>query len=201
MSALRAMAQGNNNGQDSEKLFNAPWQHYENGNQVSVGATLQAAEDRIRGNSFETGILVDSQGFVVAAYKGGAHSVSFGSEPADKFAGATVTHNHPSGYPTFSVADIATPAVYARLGGKPAGMRATTRDNGTFSLRTTRQDADWNRLATAYNRSKASIESAGYSAAARSTGRGSFRNAYIQAHADWFAQNAPRFGFSFTWER
>ena len=193
MSAIRAMAAGN--GQDSEKLFNAPWQHYEGGNKVSIGSTLSSAEAKIRGNNFETGILVDPQGFVVAAYKGGAHSVSFGNEPPSKFKGATITHNHPGNIPVFSVADIAAPAMYAGLGGKPTGMRATTKSNGTFSIVAKRQDADWNKLATAYNKASSGLRKAALTAGA--TSPADFAGHYEK----WFQANAPKYGFSFTWER
>ena len=195
MSALVAMAGGNNNGQDSEKLLNAPWQHYEGGNKVSVGATLTSAESKISGNSFETGILVDKDGFVVAAYKGGRSSVSFGDEPASKFQNATLTHNHPSGSAFFSVADLATPAVYAAGGGKLREVRAVTKDNGTASIVAARQDASWNRLATAYNNAQRSIRRDWLdhgdltSIASAST-----------FYQKWLAENAPKYGFQFRVE-
>ena len=53
-------------------------------------------------------------------------------------------------------------------------------------------------MVTAYNKAKPSLESAGYSAAARAKGRGGFSNSNNQAHADRHAQNAPRFGFIFA---
>lgn len=196
ISALFAMARGENNGEDSEKLLNAPWQRYESGNQVSVGATLEQAENRIKSNNYETGILIDEDGFVVAAYKGGHSSVNFGNEPASKFENAVITHNHPSGSAFFSVADLAAPAAYTALGGKPRGIRAVTRDNGTVSIVATRQDADWNRLATAYNKAQRSIRKdwiahgdvSSYASA----------SSYFQK---WLFEHAPKYGFRFTVER
>lgn len=196
MSALVQMAGGNNNGEDSEKLFNAPWQHYENGNQVSPGATLAAAEDKIRANKFETGVLVDEDGFVVAAYKGGRSSVSFGNEPASKFKNAIITHNHPGGSAFFSVADLATPAIYAAQGGKLRGIRATTRDNGTASIIAKRQDANWNKLATAYNKAQSSIRRDWIDHGDVT----SIANAGTYFHK-WLSKNAPKYGFRFTLER
>lgn len=205
-SQLRKMATGGNNGgaEPSEKLLNAPWQKYTDGNKVSVGATLAQAEERIKSNTkYETGVLVDSQGFVVAAYKGGAHSVDFGNEPASLFKNATITHNHPSGYPIFSVADLATPALYAEAGGKLKSVRATS-VNGTISVSTQKSNANWNKLATAYNNAMESLDVRANKAAAKAYAtkvKGAGRQAYIDTYTNWLSKNAPKYGFTVDFER
>lgn len=181
---------GAGGGEPSERLFNAPWQRYENGNQVSVGATLEQAESRIRANSFETGIIVDRDGFVTDAFKGGASSVSFGDTPVSHFEGATITHNHPSGVPIFSVADLATPALYSYDGGTLAGIRATTSNNGTFSLRQRGNSPDWMGLAVSWERARTN------KSITRRKGQ-----ERIDAAARWFETAAPKWGFEFVYER
>ena len=196
MATLIAIAGGINQGDYSEKLLNAPWQHYENGNQVSVGATLSAAEAKIKGNDYETGVLVDKDGFVVAAFRGGRSSVNFANTPVSDFKDATITHNHPTGSAFFSVADLATPAYYAMLGGKPRGMRATTKNNGTVSIVAVRQNADWNKLVTAYNSAQKSIRKEWLNSGDITSIASA--SSYYQK---WLYENAPKYGFRFTVER
>jgi hypothetical protein len=208
---MKLAAQGGG-GEPSEKLLNAPWQKYEDGNRVSVGATLEQAESRIASNNYETGVLVDSNGFVVAAYKGGAHSVNFGNEPASLFQNATLTHNHPSGLPAFSVADIATPGIYALDGGKIKTVRATS-VNGTFSLSAVSQSADWGKLATKYSNAEKKIRSkavdAMTSAISQAKRQGKSHREVLRAgnkagakvYASWFKRAATKkSGFKFEYE-
>ena len=71
--------------------------------------TLSQIEDRIRGLSHEELFVLDSDGKVIAAYKGNSDSVAF---PHDDLLieGATVTHGHPRGAEgyggTFSPQDV-----------------------------------------------------------------------------------------------
>lgn len=121
--------------------------------------------------------------------------MSFGNESASKFQDATLTHNHPSGSAFFSVADLATPAVYATGGGKLREVRAVTKDNGTASIVAARQDASWNSLATAYNSAQRSIRrdwlDHGVVTSIASV------SAFYQK---WLAANAPKYGFRFRVE-
>lgn len=180
---------------DSEKLLNAPWQKYRNGNQVSTGSTIASAEEIIRNNKFETGLLVDKDGFVVAAYKGGRSSVDFGDTPATSFKGATITHNHPGGTAFFSVGDISTAAFYAETGGMPKSIRATTKNNGTAVLTATKSNASWNKMATAYNNASKGLMK---KFVAGKDGSIPGANSIYQ---DWFRKNASKYGFKFTVER
>lgn len=200
ISGLRKMA-AENNSSPSQKLFNAPWQHFEGGNRTSLGATLADAEAKIVQNEYETGLLIDEMGFVHAAYKGGAHSVNFGNEPASLFVGKTLTHNHPSGFPVPSLADIATPAIYQDQGGKLSGVRAATKGNGVFSLKAVRQNADYNKLATAYSKVYDRLGAEGEKRAKTARSRSGYIKAYSSAYHDWFIKNAGKYGFSVTIER
>lgn len=67
------------------------------------------AEERIRGNSFETVIAYDKNGKYITSAKGGKSRVVIPPEYNSqlKGTGAVVTHNHPSGS-SFSPADIMT---------------------------------------------------------------------------------------------
>lgn len=195
-SQLEAMAAGKMgiSAEASEKLLNAPWQKYSDGNKVTVGATLAQAEARIAKNNYEIGVLVDEQGFVVAAYKGGKHSVNFGYEPASLFQNGTITHNHPSGYAIFSQADLATPALYAMEGGKLASIRATTKSNGTISVRANKSNADWNKLATAYAKVDDRLWKQATSASDFSA------KSAAKVYANWLSKNAPKYGFTVEYE-
>lgn len=73
-----------------------------------TGSTLADFENAVRGNNFETGAVVGSDGKVVASFVGESHSVAI---PRDIATGQTVTHNHPSGG-AFSLADIKVAADY-----------------------------------------------------------------------------------------
>lgn len=179
----------------SEKLLNAPWQKYRNGNQVSAGSTIASAEEKIRGNKYETGILVDKEGFVVAAYRGGRSSVDFGDTPASSFKGATITHNHPGGTAFFSVGDISTSAFYAENGGMLKSIRAATKDNGTAVLTATKTNANWNRMATAYYNASKSLMGDFL------RGKDSSISGANSVYQNWFRKNAPKYGFTFTIER
>ena len=59
----------------------------------------------ISGNSFETGILYDSNGEVVFVKKGKADEVHFSKNEISKMRGGVLTHNHPDGS-VFSPEDI-----------------------------------------------------------------------------------------------
>ena len=147
------------------------------GNRVSKEETFQHIEGIIAKNSFETGVIVDPQGFPVAAYKGGPHSVSFGVDQS-KVKGNFVTHNHPSGYAVFSPGDLTTSASLGAM-----GVRATTLKNGTASLVRVSSRADFNGLAVAYHR----YLSAGGRTAGEATA--------------WISQNAGKYGLKFTLEK
>lgn len=169
----------------SEKLLNAPWQKLE-GASASVGETARAAEAKIAQNDYETGLIIDQQGFVLAAYKGGKSSVNFGAD-SDKVRGNVVTHNHPSGSPVFSVADVRSSAI---LGAH--GIRATTLANGTAYLKSANHRADWSGFAKAYE-----AEMPKLSASALKTGGG--KSAYKVYH-DWYKANASKYNLEFSLE-
>ena len=56
---------------------------------------IQKAEDKIRGNTFETGILFDTQGNVVWEKEGSNNKVSFTRMEIESMYGKIVSHNHP----------------------------------------------------------------------------------------------------------
>lgn len=171
---------GNAPAKPSTKLNNARFQVLD-GNRVSMEATLAANEPKIASNDYETGLIVDDQGFVIAAYKGGTNYVDFGTD-AGLVRGNMVTHNHPSGAAAFSVADIASTGIEGGL-----GIRATTRTNGTVELRNAgSRQGDWAGLADAYKRYLDS-------------GPGGQRS--ITAAQRWLARNAKNYGLRFTKER
>lgn len=74
------------------------------GQAKGLSRALRAMESAIRYNDFETMIALDDKGNILFNKKGGAHSVSYGTD-GPKTANAIVTHNHPSGA-SFSPADI-----------------------------------------------------------------------------------------------
>lgn len=159
----------------SEKLLAAAFQTI-SGNKVSQQATFAAVEKKITQNSYETGVIVDQYGFVLAAYKGTRGSVNFAGE-SYKVRGNIVTHNHPSGSAVFSVADI---KVTGSLGG--VGIRAATKTNGTASLVKVSQRADFEGLAGEYRRFL-------------SHGRS------VKEAQDWLSQNAGKYGLKFKVEK
>lgn len=166
---------GGSAGAPSEKIPASQFQTID-GNRVSKKATFSNVEKRIAEHTFETGLIVDNQGFVLAAYKGGKNSVNFGSD-SGKIKGNIVTHNHPSGAAAFSVADIASTG---SLGG--IGIRATTKGNGTAVLAKASNNPQWGKMASSYG---------------KYLGRG---KTIVQAQ-DWLKKNAPRYGLKFTLER
>lgn len=158
----------------AEKIPAAEFQTI-SGNRVSRGATLARVEGMIAQHTYETGLIIDEQGFVLAAYKGDESSVNFGSE-GYLVRGNTMTHNHPSGTAVFSVADIRSTGI---MGG--VGVRATTRTNGTASLTKNSNRPNWGGLANAYD----SFLTGGKT---------------VSQAQDWLRENAPKYGLKFTLE-
>lgn len=167
-------AGGDNMAALSEKIPAAYFQTID-GNRVSKSATFANIESKIAKHTYETGIIVDSQGFVVTAYKGGRNSVNFGNE-GGKVRGNIITHNHPSGAAAFSVADIRTTG---SLGG--IGVRATTKSNGTAVLRKASNNPQWEKMASHYD----------------SFLRGGKTVSQAQ---EWLSQNATKYGLTFYLE-
>lgn len=159
----------------SEKLLTARYQTIA-GNKVSQEATFARVEKEIAKHTYETGVIVDRDGFVLAAYKGGKNSVNFGND-GGLVKGNTVTHNHPSGAAAFSVADISTTG---KLGG--VAIRATTRSNGTAVLRKFSNDPQWGKMASDYKEFLSGRKTIG------------------QAQ-DWLRSNAAKYGLRFTLEK
>lgn len=116
------------------------------GNRVSMEATLKRVEPLIASHTYETGLIIDEQGFVLAAYRGDRSSVNFGADGA-KLYGNTMTHNHPSDIAVFSVADIASTGA---AGGIRA--RATTKTRGTAVMEKASNNPDWAGLAAEYKK-------------------------------------------------
>lgn len=169
-------------GRPSEKLPSSMFQHLE-GNRTSTTATARAVENSITQNSFETGVIIDTEGFVVAAYKGDSHSVGFsdgrGNDDYSKLAGSVMTHNHPSGSAAFSDADIMLASYYG-----VREIRAATRNNGTAVLTAVNHHADWRTLNRAYQRD--------YATSAMPT---------VRSAQQWMFDNASNFGFTFVIDR
>ena len=93
--------------------------------------TLEQAEDRLRNLAHEELFVYDKDDNLIAAYKGGATSVSFPAELLNQ-EGITVTHGHPKGVEnfggTFSWADIDN-----MLSSKWAEHRATASGQGEMN--------------------------------------------------------------------
>ena len=166
---------GGSAGSPSEKIPASQFQTID-GNRVSKRATFSNVEKRIAEHTYETGLIVDSQGFVLAAYKGGKNSVNFGSD-SKKIKGNIVTHNHPSGSAAFSVADIASTGAYGGI-----GIRATTKGSGTAVLAKASNKPQWGKMASSYEQYLGG------------------RRTVAQAQ-DWLKKNAPKYGLKFTLER
>ncbi|WP_270207981.1 hypothetical protein [Eggerthella lenta] len=166
---------GGRAGTPSEKIPASQFQTID-GNRVSKSATFANVEKQIAAHTYETGVIVDGQGFVLAARKGGKNSVNFGSD-SGKVKGNIVTHNHPSGAAAFSVADIRSTG---NLGG--IGIRATTKENGTAVLAKASNNPQWDKMASAYSR---------YLGSGRT----------VAQAQDWLKKSAPRYGLRFTLER
>ena len=111
---------------------------------------------------------------MLAAYKGDRTSVSFGSD-IKKLNGNIITHNHPSGVPLPSTADIRVAGDY---GAKEVRM-ATTHGTGVLSVSSRGGSTpQWHKLASDYDKI-----SYGFDAA----------KAY-----KWLTQNAKNYGFTFS---
>lgn len=117
----------------------------------SLARSLDAREKAIRGNNYETLIVLDGKGNVIFSKKGGEHSVSYAGE-GHKTTNAIVTHNHPGGA-SFSSHDVAGMVFYNQK-----EMRATGKEY-TFVL--TRPEKGWGvSWKKAESRFKKSINSA-----------------------------------------
>lgn len=161
-------------GAESERQLAAYYQTI-SGNRVSQEQTFARVEPMIASHTYETGLIVDEYGFVLAAYKGGQNSVNFGSD-SGLVRGNTITHNHPSGAAAFSVADIATTG---SLGG--VAIRATTKGNGTAVLEAASNNPRWSAMASAYN-----------------SFLGNGRT--VSQAQSWLSENASRYGLRFRLE-
>lgn len=95
--------------------------------------SLSVHESAIRGNDYETLIVLDENGNVLVNKKGGSHSVAYGADGI-KTANAIVTHNHPNGS-SFSWNDIGGMVYYNQK-----EMRATGKEF-TFSMK--RPEKGW----------------------------------------------------------
>lgn len=160
----------------SEKIPAAQYQTLQNGNKVSKSATFARVEREISQHTYETGLIVDSYGFVIAAYKGGRNSVNFGDE-ASKVKGNIITHNHPSGSAAFSVADIASTGKMEGI-----GIRATTKNNGTAVLMKASNKPEWGKMAKAYESFLA-------------------KGKTVRQAQKWLASNAGNYSLAFKIER
>lgn len=153
------------------------------GNRTSPEATARSVEREITQNSYETGVIIDRDGFVVAAYKGDSHSVGFsdgrGHDDYHLISGNIMTHNHPSGSAAFSDSDMRLAAYY---GAKE--LRAATRSNGTAILTADSHHSDWRALNSAYQ--------SAYATSAMLT---------VRDAQTWLFQNAGRYGFTFVIDR
>jgi hypothetical protein len=98
-----------------------------------LSRSLSTHESSIRGNDYETLIVLDEKGNVLVNKKGGAHSVEYGADGI-KTTNAIVTHNHPSGG-SFSWQDMAGMVYYNQK-----EMRATGKEF-TFSMK--RPEKGW----------------------------------------------------------
>ena len=158
----------------SKKIPSAYFQTLE-GNRVSAQKTLTNTEGKIIKNDYETGVIIDNDGFVQAAYKGGKTSVNFGRD-SEKMKGNIVTHNHPSGVPLPSRGDILTAGTY---GAKEIRMATI---HGTGSLKVLSSGGSipkWNRLAFDYNKMIGTGTSA------------------LKAYK-WLTKNARNYGLAFS---
>lgn len=160
----------------SQKIPASQFQTLQNGNKVSKSATFARVEKEISKHTYETGLIVDSQGFVIAAYKGSRSSVNFGNE-SGKIKGNIITHNHPSGAAAFSVADISSTG---KMGG--IGIRAATKNNGTAVLKKASNNPEWGKMAKAYDSFLANGKT-------------------MKQAQKWLASNAGKYGLSFKIER
>lgn len=160
---------------ESQKLLTAYYQTITE-NRVSQQATLLKVEAEITKNSYETCIIVDADGFVLAAYKGGKSSVNLGKD-YNLAKGNLITHNHPSGLAVLSVGDI---RYTGKLGG--IGVRAATKRNGTAVLSKASNRPKWGDFADAYERF---LEPGRTARQART----------------WLFKNASDYGLKFTIER
>ena len=180
--AMRKMTISNNESfgggrgaDDSSKKIPSAYFQTIDGNKVSESKTLKSAEAKIIKNRYETGIIVDNDGFVLAAYKGNRTSVSLGND-FKKVKGNTLTHNHPSGIPLPSAADI---RVSGKYGAKEVRM-ATTHGTGILSvIPRGGSTPEWGKLAFDYDK----IIGDGTNAA----------RAY-----KWLTRNAKDYGFIFV---
>ena len=159
----------------SEKLLTARYQTI-TGNKVSQEATFSRVEKDMARHTYETGLIVDGDGFVLAARKGGKNSVNFGNDSV-LVKGNTVTHNHPSGAAAFSVADI---KVTGELGG--VAIRATTKTNGTAVLKKSSNNPQWGKMASAYSRFLGSGKT-------------------VKQAQEWLESNASKYGLRFALEK
>lgn len=129
---------------ESQKQLTAYYQTI-SGNRTSPERTFRNVERMITQHTYETGLIVDSQGFVLAAYKGGKNSVNFGPD-SGLARGNTVTHNHPSGAAAPSVADIRSAGAMGVI-----AIRAATKSNGTAVLEKASNNPQWDKMASDYD--------------------------------------------------
>lgn len=168
-------AGGNAGNKPSDKLLTARYQTIA-GNRVSQESTFGRVEKEIAKHTYETGLIIDRDGFVLAAYKGGKNSVNFGGD-GRLAKGNTITHNHPSGAAAFSVADIASTG---KLGG--VAIRATTKSGGTAALQKASNNPQWGKMSAAYSKFLGSGKT-------------------VKQAQEWLSSNAPKYGLKFTLER
>ena len=166
-----------------------------------VSKALKSIEDRIRRNSTESAVVIDSNGNVLFDTSDGHEtSVQLSVEQMRIAHGQILTHNHPHGY-FLSDADIGAATT---LGLKQ--LRATTPDGRAFVLERTESTPADNSLYHAY---RIAIKSTAGNVVAKVydpklTTRELSHKASLE-HTKilnkWLEENAPRFGWAFREEK
>lgn len=95
----------------------------------AAGKAVADVEARIRNLSYESAAVIGKDGKILVEKDGGENYVKFSLEELSMMNNAILTHNHPGGS-CFSAEDIQV-LEYHGL----SEMRATTANNGTFSLK------------------------------------------------------------------
>ena len=196
------MGGGGSGGGASTDMNVAGWTPEAGSRRVSSATTLNSAESRIQNLDHEQMVVVDRDGYVVAAVDGGAHSVSFTDRAyRAAIAGGTVTHNHPNGG-TFSGTDIVSAgslgiteirAVSKRFG-TTYSLKAGNKANGT-GLASAMKRADkrlakqWDAKIEKINKKKYANE-ANYEKAVYS--------AYNEVMGGWLSTNAKKYGYTYS---
>ena len=155
---------------------------------VTKESTLAKEEAAIKGNNFETGIVVDANGKVLVRNTGDGSEVKFSKADTAAMKDNTLTHNHPEGS-TFSPADVELATKYGL-----SEIRAVS-SNKTFSLTRVANKRGKNQFSIDYkdamrreaNRLSLDI----MSDRAFNTKMNTFRS-------NWLKSNASTYGYSYS---